>query len=119
MDDIVWDKKDGEPRKTAHVDSVGNIQAARDFYKKKSFPKDWNFSMTLGGGPDVPIFWISWIPPLDAKTGNIRFPICTHQPRIVFLSELENAYNYIFNEAWKYFESKKPKQQELKLAVNE
>jgi hypothetical protein len=118
MDDIVWNKKEGDEKKTSHVDSIGNIQAAREFYKKKTFPKEWDFTMTLAGSPDVPIFWISWHPPAQAKIGNLKYSICTHQPRLSFIGELEDAYNYIYNQAWKYYESKKPKQQELKYAQN-
>lgn len=111
--DVVWKSREVEQKKTAHVDALFNLNAAREFYKKKPFPKDWNFQMTKNDSIDNILIWIWWTPPLDSKLSKISHPITTHQLRNVFMMELENAYDSIYSKAYKYFESKKPVQQTI------
>jgi hypothetical protein len=111
--EVIWKQKDSEPKKTAHVDALFNLNAAREFYKKKKFPKEWNFQMTKNDSIDNILIWIWWTPPLESKLAKISYPISTHQPRNSFMEELENAYEGIYAAAFKHYETKKPVQQNL------
>ena len=106
--EVIWSTREGEQKKTAHLDALFNLNVAREFYKSHFFSTEWNLCMTKNDSKDNALIWIWWTPPISSKLNKITHPISTHQDRRAFLKELEAVYQTIYEEAARYHDPKMP-----------